>query len=60
MPIVIRYDPKPIPSREFDWSAVPENYDLGSPIGYGRTKQEAVDDLLDQLEEIENDRPHRP
>jgi len=60
MPIVIRYDPKPISNREFDWSAVPENYDLGSPIGYGRTKQEAVDDLLDQLEEIENERSRRP
>jgi hypothetical protein len=56
MPIVIKYDPKPIPNREFDWSATPENYEPGSPVGFGRTEQEAVDDLLDQLEEIDNER----
>ncbi|HLK83131.1 MAG TPA: hypothetical protein VKT99_16780 [Xanthobacteraceae bacterium] len=49
--IITRYDPKPIPDRRFDWSAVTEDYDLGSPAGYGRTEQEAIDDLLMQIEE---------
>jgi hypothetical protein len=43
--IVTRYDPKPIPDRRFDWTAVTDNYDLGSPIGYGRTEAEAIADL---------------
>jgi hypothetical protein len=43
----------PIPVRQFDWSAVDDDtYDgHGSPIGYGRTEQEAVADLLEQMEE---------
>jgi len=43
--IITRYNPKPIPDRRFDWSAVTDNYDLGSPIGYGRTEAEAIADL---------------
>ncbi|SRR6267143_450080 len=43
--IITRYDPKPIPNRQFDWTAVTDNYDLGSPIGYGRTEAEAIADL---------------
>lgn len=43
----------PIPDRRFDWSAVhDEEYDgEGSPIGYGRTEKEAIDDLMEQLDE---------
>lgn len=43
----------PIPIREFDWIAVDDDtYDGPScPIGYGRTEQEAIKDLLEQLEE---------
>jgi hypothetical protein len=41
----------PIPDRRFDWSAVDgENYDLGSPIGWGATESEAIADLLEQME----------
>ena len=45
----------PIPDRRFDWSAIDdETYDgEGCPIGYGRTEQEAIEDLLDQLTEGE-------
>lgn len=45
----------PIPDRQFDWSAVDdETYDgEGCAIGYGRTEQAAIDDLLDQLTEGE-------
>lgn len=42
----------PIPVRSFDWCAVDDDtYDgPGCPIGYGATEQEAIDDLLAQLE----------
>jgi len=61
MKIVTHYDPKPIPSRRFDWSAVDDDtYDVDCdengyfsrcPIGYGSTEQEAIDDLMDQFAE---------
>ena len=51
----------PIPVRSFDWSAVDDNtYDCDcdqegffsiSPVGHGATEQDAIDDLLDQLED---------
>ena len=50
----------PIPDRRFDWSAVDlDEYDCDcdqdgffslGPIGHGATEQEAIDDLLEQLE----------
>lgn len=43
--IVTKYDPPPIPWRGADWSAVFDDYDLGSPIGHGATEQEAIEDL---------------
>jgi hypothetical protein len=46
------YNPKPIPDLRFDWDAwQPDNYDLGSPTGYGPTEEEAIKNLLEQLEE---------
>lgn len=47
------YDPKPIPTSAYDWSAVDdETYD-GAPdsgnrnqVGYGKTEAEAVADLM--------------
>ena len=48
--IVTHYDPKPIPVRQFDWSATVADYDLGHPIGFGRTEAEAINDLILQLE----------
>lgn len=42
---------KPIPPRQFDWSAVDDNYEPGCPIGYGATEYEAIADLLEQMEE---------
>ncbi len=43
----------PIPIRDYDWSAVDDNtYDgEGCPIGWGRTEQAAIDDLIEQLSE---------
>lgn len=46
------YDPKPMPDRCCDWAAVEDNYDEGSPIGYGATEVEAIKDLFSQLEEL--------
>lgn len=51
------YDPKPIPIRHFDWSAIDDDTYDGSEdsktrgqVGYGATEAEAVADLLEQLE----------
>lgn len=41
MNIITEHIHPPIPSRDYDWSAVLEGYEPGDPIGYGRTEQEA-------------------
>lgn len=41
----------PIPTRDFDWSAVTDSYEPGMPIGYGPTPQAALNDLLEQIED---------
>lgn len=52
MNIKTSYAITPIPLRCCDWSAIDDDtYDgEGSPIGYGATEQEAIDDLLYQTE----------
>lgn len=50
--IKTRYDTLPIPSKDYDWSAVRENWDLGEPIGYGATEKEAINNLLELEEEL--------
>lgn len=45
--------PKPIPLRQFDWSATAEDYEPGDPVGYGKTEAEAVNDLFEQYMEKE-------
>ncbi|MFA6984609.1 MAG: hypothetical protein WC213_00185 [Arenimonas sp.] len=51
MKIVTNYVYPPIPIRQFDWSAIDDDtYDgEGCLIGYGATEQEAIDDLLDKM-----------
>jgi hypothetical protein len=53
MRIITSFVNPPIPIRRFDWSAVDDDtYDgPGCPIGYGATKEEAIGDLMEQLEE---------
>lgn len=58
MKIVTTYDPKPIPDRRFDWSAIDDStYDgaedsgTRNQIGYGKTEAEAVADLMEILEQ---------
>ena len=44
----------PIPIRNFDWCAIDENTyngDKTDPIGFGKTRSEAVQDLLEKIEE---------
>lgn len=41
----------PIPIRNMDWEAVTDNYEPGDPVGHGATEQEAIADLLEQLED---------
>lgn len=50
----------PIPIRDFDWSAVTDDYDAdcdqdgffsSHPIGEGPTEQAAINDLLEKLED---------
>lgn len=54
--IVTRFIGPSIPIRDFDWSAITDNYD-GAPdagrqfIGHGRTEEEAIADLKEQLDE---------
>lgn len=54
------FDYPPIPVRSFDWSAVTDDYDCDcdqdgffstSPVGHGATEQDAITDLLEQIEE---------
>lgn len=54
------HDYPPIPVRSMDWSAVTDNYEAESdsegwwsthPVGRGATEQEAIVDLLEQLED---------
>lgn len=53
MRIVTDHVCPPIPVRDMDWSAIDaDTYDgEGCPIGRGATEQEAIADLLEQLEE---------
>jgi len=46
--ITTSHDCPPIPVRDYDWSASREDWDEGDLIGYGRTEQEAIDDLLER------------
>lgn len=53
MKIVTDYWRKPIPIRCFDWCAVDDSTyggDETDPIGYGATEQEAIDNLIEQIE----------
>lgn len=53
MKIITRNVCPPIPVRCFDWEAVTDDYDEGEPIGRGATEQEAIDDLIWQIEDRE-------
>jgi hypothetical protein len=50
MKIRTSFEHPPIPIRDFDWSAVTDDYEPGHPIGRGATEAEAIADLKEQLE----------
>ena len=50
MKIITNFEYPPIPIRSFDWSAVTDNYEGGDYIGWGVTEQEAIADLINQIE----------
>lgn len=49
--IITSYDHPPIPIRDYDWSAIREDYEPGDLIGTGKTEQDAKDDLVRQENE---------
>lgn len=63
MKIVTEFVYPPIPSRDMDWSAIDQDaYDGAEDahprnqiIGRGATEQAAIDDLMAQLEEFDDD-----
>ena len=53
MNIRTTYIAPPIPIRNFDWQATLSDYDAGDPVGHGSTRDESIDDLLDQVPDDE-------
>lgn len=51
--IITEFIYPPIPLRNYDWQAIREDYDEDSLIGYGRTEQDAINDLIQQEKEQE-------
>jgi len=47
----ISYDPPPIPVRDFDYYATLDGYDGGDPIGHGKSRDEALTELMIAVEE---------
>jgi len=50
--IIVSYNPSS-PHKSWDWCAVTDDYDgqEDDPIGYGATALEAIEILMDQLED---------
>jgi hypothetical protein len=49
--IITHFDHPPIPYRGCDWSAVFDGYEPGEPIGRGATQKEAIQHLIEQVED---------
>lgn len=55
-PILVDYDPKPIPVRRFDYVAARAGSDPECcHVGYGSTEAEAIADLLDREAEAQDE-----
>jgi hypothetical protein len=48
--IVTKFDPPPIPDRQYDWSACVEGSDENDHVGWGSTEEAAIEDLKIELE----------
>jgi hypothetical protein len=56
MKLVVVHEVTPIPDRRFDWCCYDDDtYDgtPGQPIGYGATREEAINNFLAELEAAE-------
>ncbi len=51
--IITSHEHPPIPSRKYDWIAYRDDYDEGDLVGTGETEDQAIEDLLFQEEEID-------
>lgn len=49
--IVTEYVCPPIPVRGADWAAFFDGQEESGPVGYGETEAEAIEDLLELVEE---------
>lgn len=45
------YDPKPLSVDRFDWAAWLGDYDEGKAVGYGKTREEALRELAEMLDQ---------
>ncbi len=45
---------KPIPDRRFDWQAIEDGTEESGPVGNGRTEAEALADLAQHFDEIDD------
>jgi hypothetical protein len=55
-PILVDYDPKPIPVRRFDYVAARAGSDPECcHVGYGATEREAISDLRDREAEAQDE-----
>jgi hypothetical protein len=52
--VITTYDPKPIPTRNHDWSAYLDNYEPNEPLGHGPSEADAVYDLYAQIADRED------
>lgn len=53
MKIITQHIFPPIPIRTHDWMALLEDNDGDGPQGWGKTEEEAISDLKQQLEDEE-------
>jgi hypothetical protein len=51
MRIRTSYYAKPIPDRRHDWCAWDDDRDENGPRGWGETEQQAIDNLIDLIDE---------
>lgn len=51
MKIVVVYDPPPIPLRNMDWIAYVDGQEEEGNYGYGKTRREAIESLLEVLDD---------
>jgi len=46
--IITAHNCPPVPSRQYDWSAISDGYEPGDSLGFGATEQEAISSLLEE------------